>query len=116
LAADPGAQALNRFALTASLQEIKTLRHTPAGVPVIEMTLAHESDVREAGHVRRVEMNISAVALGEMALLLIDTPLGCRLEVEGFLAALRRGSPRLVLHIQQASRLGTPPGLPGSMD
>lgn len=107
---------MNRFALTANLLEIKTLRHTPAGVPVIEMVLVHESDVREAGHLRRVEMEVSAVALGEMALLLIDTPLGCRLEVEGFLAALRKGSPRLVLHIQQASRLRTPPELPGSLE
>lgn len=107
---------MNRFALTASLLEIETLRHTPAGVPVIEMVLAHESDVREAGHMRRVEMEIPAVALGEMALLLIDTPLGCRLKVEGFLAARRLGSPRLVLHIQQASRVRTPPEFPGSLE
>lgn len=101
---------MNRFALTADLQEIKALRYTPAGVPVIEMMLGHESDVREAGHVRRVEMTIPAVALGEMALMLIDTPLGCQLEVEGFLAAQRKGSSRLVLHIQQASRLSKTPG------
>lgn len=116
MADDLDAQALNRFALTGDLQEIKALRYTPAGVPVIEMVLAHESDVREAGQMRRVEMEIPAVALGEMALLLIDTPLGCRLEVEGFLAALRKGSPRLVLHIQQASRLGMSPGSSGSLE
>lgn len=116
MADDPGIQALNRLVLTASLQDIKTLRHTPAGVPVIEMVLVHESDVQEAGHLRRVEMTIPAVALGEMALLLIDTPLGCRLEVEGFLAARRLGSPRLVLHIQQASRLRTPPGPSDSLE
>ncbi|MBV6274175.1 primosomal replication protein N [Alcaligenaceae bacterium CGII-47] len=107
---------MNRFALTASLQEIKTLRYTPAGVPVIEMVLAHESDVREAGQMRRIEIAVSAVALGEMALLLIDTPLGCRLEVEGFIAAQRQGSSKLVLHIQQASRHRVPPDPLGSLE
>ncbi|MDN5843966.1 MAG: primosomal replication protein N, partial [Alcaligenaceae bacterium] len=83
----------------------------PAGVPVIEMMLDHESEVREAGQMRKVEMQISAVALGEMALMLVDTPLGCRLGVEGFLAPTRKGSTRLVLHVQHAARQGLPTGV-----
>lgn len=95
----------------AQLQELTPLRHTPAGVPVIEMQLAHESEVREAGRMRRVEMQISAVALGEMALMLVDTPLGAALSVEGFLAPLRKGSAKLVLHIQHAARQAPPAGV-----
>jgi len=95
----------------AQLQELSNLRHTPAGVPVIEMLLDHESEVREAGRMRRVEMRISAVALGEMALMLADTPLGTVLDLEGFLAPLRKGSAKLALHIQHAVRQGPPTGV-----
>jgi len=38
-------------------------------------------------------------------LLLADTPLGASLSIEGFLAPARKGSNKLVLHIQQANRV-----------
>jgi primosomal replication protein N len=69
------------------------------------MLLNHESEVHEAGVIRRIELIISAVALGDIALLLADTPLGAALSIEGFLAAARKGSNKLVLHIQQADRV-----------
>ena len=53
---------------------------------------------------RRVELTVPAVALGDVALLLADTPLGAALTIEGFLAPSRKGSSRLVVHIQQANR------------
>ncbi len=95
---------MNQLALTAITLQVEPLRYTPAGLPAIEMLLAHESEVREAGHTRRIDMEISAVALGDVALLLVDTPLGALLSLRGFLAPLRKGSKKLVLHIQQADR------------
>ncbi|NLC37441.1 MAG: primosomal replication protein N, partial [Alcaligenaceae bacterium] len=80
------------------------LRYTPAGVAALELTLEHESEVQEAGRARRVNFQARAIALGDTAHLLADTPLGARLELEGFLAATRKGSSRLVLHIQKAKR------------
>ena len=53
---------------------------------------------------RRIEMNVSAVALGDIALMLADTALGDPMSIEGFLAPSRKGSSKLVLHIQQADR------------
>ena len=90
--------------MTATALEVKPLRYTPAGLPAIEMLLNHESEVMEAGHPRRVELTVPAVALGDVALLLADTPLGAVLSIEGFLAPSRKGSSRLVVHIQQANR------------
>lgn len=89
----------------ATALEIKPLRYTPAGLPVIEMLLNHESEVSEAGLSRRIELVLSAVALGDIALLLVDTPLGASLSIEGFLAPARKSSHKLVLHIQQANRV-----------
>jgi len=95
---------VNQLALTATALELKPLRYTPAGIPVLEMQLGHESDVLEAGMARRVNLEVAAVALGDVALLLADTPLGATLEIRGFLAPSRKGATRLVVHVQQASR------------
>ncbi|GAA4335613.1 primosomal replication protein N [Pigmentiphaga soli] len=94
---------MNQVRLTAQAVECRPLRFTPAGVPVLELVLAHESEVVEAGKLRRVEMALAAVAVGELARTLERTALGRRMRFEGFLAPSRKGSTRLRLHIQQAS-------------
>lgn len=96
---------MNRVHLTASVIELQALRYTPAGIPALELILSHESEVQEAGQARRVAFQTRAIALGDTAHLLADTPLGSTLQVEGFLAAARMGSSRLVLHIQKAKRM-----------
>jgi primosomal replication protein N len=95
---------VNQIVLTVSTLEVMPLRYTPVGLPAVEMVLMHGSQVEEAGLVRQVDLTISAIALGDMALLLADTPLGADMTVKGFLAPARKGSPKLVLHIQQAKR------------
>lgn len=96
---------MNQIALTATVLELTPLRYTPAGVPALEMQLEHESEVLQAGMQRRISMTVGAIALGDIALLLVDTPLGAKLSIEGFLAPTRKGSGKLVVHIQQANRV-----------
>lgn len=96
---------MNKLELSARVLECEPLRHTPAGLPALEMVLAHESEVIEAGHPRRVELTISAVALGDLALLLQGTALGAELQVQGFLAPVRKDSVKFKLHLQQARRI-----------
>ena len=96
---------MNRVELTATVIEVPALRYTPAGVPVVELLLQHESEVEQAGKLRRISFQTKAIALGDIAHLLVDIPLGATLKAEGFLAATRMGSSKLVLHIQRAERL-----------
>ncbi|MDX9993864.1 MAG: primosomal replication protein N [Rhodocyclaceae bacterium] len=88
----------NRTELTGSLSERGVLRHTPAGVPVIEFRISHGSEQMEAGLPRQVECELACVAVGTVALLLKEAAPGTVLKVEGFLAArsLRQRTP--VLH------------------
>ena len=95
---------VNQVSITAVVLEVKPLRYTPAGLPAVEMLLEHESEVIEAGQARRVQLNIPAIALGDIALLLADTPLGASLAIQGFIAQARKGSSKVVMHIQQANR------------
>ncbi|MBC7204021.1 MAG: primosomal replication protein N [Pusillimonas sp.] len=95
---------MNHVSLQGSVIEVAPLRHTPAGVPVLEILLEHQSVVNEAGNDRQINMLVSAVALGDTALMLHNTPLGTHLQAQGFLAPSRKGSTKFILHIQQASR------------
>lgn len=102
---------MNKLVLSAVVIEAKPIRYTPAGLPALEMVLQHESDVQQAGHQRRVELSITAIAFGDLALLLADVVLGTSLMVTGFLAPTRKGSSRMVLHIQQADSQSAQPGM-----
>lgn len=95
---------MNQLELSASVLEVKPLRYTPAGLAALELVLEHQSTVVQAGHPRQINLQLQAMALGETAHLLVDTPLGAQLHIQGFLAAARQGSSRLVLHIQNVHR------------
>jgi len=75
------------------------LRHTPAGVPVLEFGLQHESERIEAGKPRTVILEIDAIAFEGDARQVAGAALGSRLSVEGFLAAKSRRSRKVVLHV-----------------
>lgn len=94
---------MNRVQIIAAVVECEPLRYTPAGLPVLELLLQHESEVTEAGRPRKVEMTLSAVAMGDLARMLAGKAMGKAWRMEGFLAPTRKGSNRLRLHLQQAS-------------
>ena len=89
----------NRVEISGMVTELKSLRHTPAGVPVIEFRLAHVSERAEAGARRKVNAEIEAVAFEAQARLLAASALGKTLKAEGFLCAKSRRSKKPVLHV-----------------
>ncbi len=98
-------QSVNRVELTARMNRTEPLRHTPAGIPVLHFMLEHESQVQEAGALRRVTLELQAVALGDLAQSLAETDNGTPIQATGFLAPQRQGSDRLVLHLQQIAQI-----------
>ena len=89
----------NRVEISGVLTELRALRHTPAGVPVVEFRLRHASERAEAGARRRVNAEIDAVAFEAQARLLAAVSLGRLLKAEGFLCAKNRRSKKPVLHV-----------------
>lgn len=92
---------MNHLTFTAVVATTGELRYTPAGLPAIELTLQHQSEVIEAGLKRRLDFQVGAVALGDTALLLVDVPLGATVDITGFIAPLRKASVRMIVHIQE---------------
>ena len=96
---EPLERAVNRLEISGVLAELKALRHTPAGVPVVEFRLRHESERIEAGARRKVNAEVDAVAFEAQARLLAASTLGRQLKAEGFLCAKSRQSKKPVLHV-----------------
>ena len=96
----PGQPQSNRLELTGQVVEVSPLRFTPAGVPVLEFLLSHESEVTEAGQQRRVALTLEVVTLGDLARMQGSVQLGGSLRIQGFLAPRRKDSPRFRLHAQ----------------
>jgi primosomal replication protein N len=88
----------NAVSLTGRVAETEPLRHTPAGLPLLQFRLAHRSLQIEAGYKRQVECEVTCVALGDAATRLSRVQPGAEVRVEGFLNRKNRMSAQLVLH------------------
>ena len=93
-----GASA-NRLVLAAVVAQVAALRYTPAGIPVLDVQLLHESEALEMGLPRKTRLEIKALAFGSQAETLQAQALGQPLEFIGFLTNTRNGKGT-VFHIQ----------------
>lgn len=83
---------MNRLVLRAKLIERGATRYTPAGLPALDMVLRHQSEAREAGHPRKVSIEMRAVAIGEVASSIAAAlPVGGEARFDGFVASARNG-------------------------
>lgn len=89
---------MNQVLVSAQLIERAVMRYTPAGLPALDVQLAHASQVEHAGHLRQVSLEIHATAIGEVALQLANTAVGTTAMFKGFLGKQRNGRG-LMLHI-----------------
>lgn len=75
------------------------IRYTPAGLPALNFSLVYRGDLSEAGQVRQLELELPAVALGDIALTVDRIELGKIIVWEGFLAHKNRRSKQIEFHI-----------------
>jgi len=79
--------------------QLEPVRYTPAGIPILNLRISHESEVSEAGFRRRIHFELAAVAAGDLAFVLSKAGPGSVGEFGGFLAPRSRNSKTLVFHI-----------------
>jgi primosomal replication protein N len=80
----------NRLTITAILAAKEPLRYSPAGVPILNCRLVHQSEQIEAGLPRSVTCEIPAVAVGDIAAKLEMKQPETEWQFTGFLATRRR--------------------------
>ena len=91
----------NEVKLNGTVVARETLRHTPAGIPILSLTVQHESTQVESGISRQVGFEIDAMAVGEMAKQMDVLQAGSKVRLAGFLASRSKLSTRIVLHVNQ---------------
>jgi primosomal replication protein N len=100
---------MNRLVLSATLLERAPLRYTPAGLPALDLSLKHESEVSEDGQPRQVSMEMKAVAIGEITREMQTLALGSAGIFAGFVTSSRNKRGWL-FHITQVDT-SAPPAL-----
>ena len=83
------------------------MRYTPAGLPALNLSLKHESEVSEDGQPRKVFMELRAVGIGAITQALGAMALGTQARMAGFLAAARNGRGT-VFHITEVELVEPP--------
>ncbi|HEY9277199.1 MAG TPA: primosomal replication protein N [Methylotenera sp.] len=96
---------MNKLVLQAEVVQIEPLRYTPAGIPLLSVILRHASEQIEAGMKRKVECEVNAVILGDLALKGLKT--GAQIIAQGFLARRSLKSTQLVMHINNIEYVST---------
>ena len=91
---------MNRLVLTAQLVERGAVRYTPAGLPAVDLSLKHESEVTQDGTPRRVSLEIRARGIGSIAQRLLGLPIGSTHGFAGFLGPQRNGRG-IVFHVTE---------------
>ena len=76
------------------------MRYTPAGLPALDLSLKHESEVTQDGQPRKVSMEIKARAIGDITQRLLKLDVGSTLGFGGFLGSQRNGRG-IVFHVTE---------------
>ena len=91
---------MNRVVLQAQVVERGPMRYTPAGLPALDLSLKHESQVTEAGLPRKVSLEMRAVGIGAVAERVAKLDVGDTAGFAGFLGPSRNGKG-VLLHITE---------------
>ena len=91
---------MNRLVLTAQLLERGALRYTPAGLPALDLSLKHESQVTQDGQARQVFFEIKARVIGAVTQQVAGLEMGSTHGFAGFLGSQRNGRG-VVFHVTE---------------
>ena len=94
---------MNQLQLSGVVVQVQSLRYTPAGIPVVNIVLEHESQIVEMDTPRLVKLQLRAMAFGAQAEVLSRQGLDSACMFHGFLTNARNGKG-VVFHIQDFSK------------
>ena len=92
---------MNSTVLDGKIVSRDTLRVTPGGVATLNLILSHQSTQTENDHEVAVEVELNAVAYGDLAKQMDSMKVGDAVSLKGFLSRKSRYSQFPILHITQ---------------
>jgi primosomal replication protein N len=97
----------NEVVIDGRLLKRGTLRHTPAGIPALNLLIGHQSIQIEAGGRREARCEVEAVAIGDLAVKLSTEKLNQPMQISGFLTRHSVKDRKLVLHVVSAETISS---------
>ncbi len=95
---------MNKLKLSGSVVQCGEVRHTPAGIPVVELRIQHESLQVEANGQRQIRLVAEAVVIGPLANMAATLKVDDKVVISGFLAQRSQKNERLVIHVSELQR------------
>jgi len=95
----------NLLVIQGELLKVEELRFTPAGIPILNLIIGHLSEQVEAGMKRRVECEVNAMVMGDLAKTCQALTAGTAVKAAGFLAKRGFKSTQLVMHINKLEQV-----------
>jgi primosomal replication protein N len=91
---------VNRLELVAKIDSISNLRYSPAGIPVLDFMLIHESTVVEADKSRIIQLKLKSIAIGILAEKVCNFQPGSTWFFNGFLSS-SQNLKSITYHVQE---------------
>ena len=95
----------NQTVICGEIIRLGVLRYTPAGVPVIDFVVKHQSRQMEANIARKINCELPTVALGETAKIISEMRLASNVKITGFLNRKNQTNQQLVLHVDSIVKI-----------
>ena len=95
----------NQTVICGEIIRLGVLRYTPAGVPVIDFVIKHQSRQMEANIARKINCELQTVALGETAKNIAEMRLASNVKITGFLNRKSQTNQQLVLHVDSIVKI-----------
>jgi primosomal replication protein N len=95
---------VNRLVISGTLNQIETLRYSPAGVPIAEAVVHHRSNQTVANQARQVECELTVQASGSLASQLTQLIVGTQVKLEGALNRRSVNSRQLILILNRIEK------------
>lgn len=91
---------MNRFELVAKIDSISNLRYSPAGIPILDFMLKHESSVVEADKSRVIQLKLKSITIGVLAEKICNFQIGSTWFFNGFLSS-SQNMKSITYHVQE---------------
>jgi primosomal replication protein N len=91
---------VNCLELIAKIDSISHLRYSPAGIPVVDFMLIHESAAVEADKSRKIQLKLKSIAIGILAEKVCNFQLGSTWFFNGFLSS-SQNMKSITYHVQE---------------
>ncbi|MBT9539185.1 primosomal replication protein N [Thiobacillus sp.] len=95
---------MNRLVISGTLNQIETLRYSPAGVPIAEAVVHHRGSQTLANQARQVECELTVQASGSLANQLTQLTVGTQVKLEGALNRRSVNSRQLILILNRIEK------------